>query len=494
MARTMGAGPARNRAMTTEPIAPQRDSGGGEASAVLDYEGLRHDIGFVLRASLRHRRLAAACFVAVALAAAASALVFRDIYQVQAEILALRNPVMSTLSNPSLARGADWDAPTRAARETILRRDNLISLIRQTDFVDNFLRTRSTLGRLRAWFFAKLTGHAASREEIADALADTLERKLWVNVSTEGTVTVVFEWPDREIAYQIVEAAVQNFLEARHASESAVLGEAVALLEVRASKLQRELDTTLMEVERKERSRPRVGPRRPAAAAPVVVRPDEDLTRLESTLHARRRALADLEEFRQRRLAELQAQLVQREATFAERHPEVVATRQSIAALAQPSPQIEALRAEVRDLEREVASRGGAPGTAASAPPTLPAELLQPRSLFEADDVRDVYDRGRLRLLFDQYSSLEVRLEAARAEQETAQAAFKYRYTVTSPPMIPKTPKKPYLLLRTLAGLFGGIALALFVTTAVDIRSGRVLEPWQVERQLALPILAHFRG
>lgn len=487
------AGDRGEGALTTEPTSSQQDPVGGEGSEVLDYEGLRHDVGFVLRAPLRHKRLAAAAFLAVAAAAAASALVFRDVYQVQAEILALRNPVMSALSNPSLARGADWDAPTRAARETVLRRDNLISLIQQTDFVDNFLKTRSALGRLRAWIFEKLSGQTTTRDEIADALADTLENKLWVNVGTEGTVTITFEWPDREMAYQIVEAALQNFLEARHASESAVLGETVALLEVRANKLERELDTTLAEVERKERARPRGSARRPAAAPPVVVRPDEDLTRLESTLHARRRALADLEEFRQRRLAELQAQLVQREATFAERHPEVVATRQSIAALSQPSPQIEALRAEVRDLDREVAKHGGPAGSASAAPPTLPAGLLEPRSLLEADDVRDVYDRGRLRLLFDQYSSLEVRLEAARGEQEMTQAAFKYRYTVISPPMLPKTPKKPYFLMRVLGGLFGGIALALFVTTAVDIRSGRVLEPWQVERQLALPVLVHFR-
>lgn len=471
------------------PAQRQPPEDGGE---VVDYQRFRDDVGFILRSTLRHPRLALAAFALVAALAAASSVVLRDVYQVQSTILAQRSPMMSTLTNPGLARSPDWDAPTRAARETVLRRDNLMALIEQTDFVERLAKTRSPLGRLRAWLQAKLAGREPSKAEIADGLADVLETKLWVTVSPEGTVTITFEWPNREIAYHIVEAAVQNFLEARHASEVAVLGETIGLLEVRAKGLQAELNTTLGELERKERARPRSTVRH--VAPRPVVRRDDDLARMESTLQARRRALADLEDFRQRRLAELHAQLTQKEAAYADRHPEVVYTRQSIASLMQPSPQIESLRSEVRDLEREVVRRGGSPtGSSATALPSLPAEIFEPRSPIETDDVRDAYDRSRLRLLFDQYSSLVVGINAARAELETAQAAFKYRYSVISPPLLPKNPKKPYLLLRILGGLVGGIGFALLACTAVDLRSRRLLEEWQVERRLGLDILARFR-
>jgi uncharacterized protein involved in exopolysaccharide biosynthesis len=211
-------------------------------------------------------------------------------------------------------------------------------------------------------------------------------------------------------------------------------------------------------------------------------------------LSARRRALGDLEEFRARRLAELTTQLAQKEATYADRHPEVVATRQSIEAISQPSPQVEALRGEIRDLERELASRGvPVESTRAASSAPFRTDLLLGSRLLGSDSVRDEYDRGQLRLLFDQYSSVLLRLDSARAELETAQAAFKYRYSVISPPQIPKGPVKPYFLLRIVAGIVGGIGLALFASALLDLRSRRIIELWQVERHLGLPVLAQLR-
>ncbi len=202
--------------MTPEPTPqPPRAHEPDDGADLFDLSGLRNDAGFVLRAPRRHKRLAIGCFVGVAVLAGLSSLLLPDIYRVEAGILALRNPVMSTLSNPSLMRGADWDAPTKAARETVMRRDNLVALCEQTRLVERHLETRSALGRLRAWVWSRFA-KPPTHTELAEGLADTLEKKLWVNVSQEGTVTIIFEWPDRDIAYSIVEAAVQNFLEARY--------------------------------------------------------------------------------------------------------------------------------------------------------------------------------------------------------------------------------------------------------------------------------------
>jgi uncharacterized protein involved in exopolysaccharide biosynthesis len=469
-------------------IPPAKPSEEEVDPGLIDFVGIRNDIGFVLRSPWRHPRLAAGCVLFVLVAAAASSLVVKDIYQVQASLLAQNNPVMLTLSNPGLMRTPDWEAPTRAARETIVRRDNLVALCDQTGMVDRHLATRSWLGRFRSWLSERLSGHQASRGEIRESLVDVMQTKLWVNVGMDGSVAIVFEWPDEQIAFQIVEAAVENFLEARHASDIAVLGETITLLEGNARKLQREVDTSLNELERKELARPRTTQRR-VVTRPSPARRDDEISRLESTLGARRRALADLEEFRQRRITELNAQLAQKQTTYAEQHPEILNTKQSIAALLQPSPQGEVLRAEIKDLEQSLMRRGAAFASDGEAGTVYTTEFVGPRGGLEPEDLRIDSDRSHLRFLQDQYANVLQRLSSARFELETAQAAFKYRYSVISPPLHPKGPKRPYTLLRILGGLFGGVALALFACTAADIRSGVLLEEWQVSKQFGLTVL-----
>ena len=53
----------------------------------------------------------------------------------------------------------------------------------------------------------------------------------------------------------------------------------------------------------------------------------------------------------------------------------------------------------------------------------------------------------------------------------------------------PKAPIKPKLPLLFAGGLVLALTLAVFVAVALDLASGRVLESWQVERQLGLTVL-----
>lgn len=472
--------------MSTDPTQPPPPPAEEDGDELFDLAGLRQDLGFVLRAPLRHRRLAVISFASVALLAAASSLVVPDVYQVQADILAQRSPAM--------LRGADWDAPTRAARETVVMRDNLIALCDQTGLVERHEKARSPLGRMRTALQTLVTGSAPTKADLTRALVETLEKRLQVWVTQEGTLSIKVEWPDPEIAYLLVEAAVQNFLETRHAQEMAALGETVTLLEAHAAKLQQEVEATLTDIERKNRNRPRPASARRISRTTLPAGRDMDLARIESTLSARRKALADLEEFRQRRLAELQTLLAQKSSIYAERHPEVLLVRQSIAAMAQTSPQLETLRGEVRDLEREIARRGGqaAGSEASSAPSLLPSDLFVARPIVESDDIRSEHDREMFRFVSDQYGGVMARVSMARMELETAKAAFKYRYSVISPPVYPKGPKRPYLLLRTLGGILGGTAFAFFVTVAIDLWSGRIIEERQISRNLGLSVLARF--
>ena len=145
-----------------------------------------------------------------------------------------------------------------------------------------------------------------------------------------------------------------------------------------------------------------------------------------------------------------------------------------------------ALRAEADELERQLAARGGAAAGLATAPELAADATLRLR---EGADPRLEPERRRLDDLLRQHANLLERIEAARVEMDTAQAAFKYRYSVVAPPLLPQKAVRPYELLAIVGGLLGGLAMAFFASAAADLRSGRVLEPWQLERTLLLPVI-----
>ncbi len=72
----------------------------------------------------------------------------------------------------------------------------------------------------------------------------------------------------------------------------------------------------------------------------------------------------------------------------------------------------------------------------------------------------------------------------------TARAAFKYRYRVLYPVKLPKKPAKPNVPVFLGGGLMLAMLLGVAAAVITDLAGGRVLEAWQVERQLGLPVLA----
>ncbi len=466
---------------STPPTPPDRD--------IFELARLWEWTGFILRAPLRHKKLALAAFVAMTGLGIVAVLVVPKRWEVTGTVLAQRSALMGTLSNPGMNR--EWDAPTRAARELLRRRENLLALCKQTNFVPRYLASRAPAVKARDWVLSKL-GRKRTDEQMLETLADTLEARLWVNVTPEGTVVIGFTWSDRELAFEIVQAAIQSFLEERYATEIKMVGETIAILEGHDTRVQKDIATTIARLEEKERALRIRTPTLP----PVRTHPaqDEDLTRLESTLAARRRAVTDLEEFRRQRLQELQNQLQQQLGVYAPEHPLVVGTRRAIDGASGPSPQIEALRLEGQELEGQIRRRGGRVDPAASAAADVRGEwAAMARMRLESDDPRLEYERRQLDLLLSQHSHLLERIDAARIEMDTAQAAFKYRYSVVTPPQLPRSPVKPFTLLFIAGGIAGGFALALFLSAAADLRSGRVLESWQVVQQLDLPVLSEIR-
>src|SRR5512140_2356881 len=116
---------------------------------VFDYGVIRDYLGFVFRSARRHKLIFTSCFVAVMATAAFLAAVLPSKYQVEATVLAQRSPLMGTLTNPGVNR--DGDAPARAAKETVMSRDNLVALCKQTRFLERHRESRAPIADFREW-------------------------------------------------------------------------------------------------------------------------------------------------------------------------------------------------------------------------------------------------------------------------------------------------------------------------------------------------------
>ncbi|HEY1334548.1 MAG TPA: hypothetical protein VGF31_09855, partial [Myxococcaceae bacterium] len=267
----------------------------------------------------------------------------------------------------------------------------------------------------------------------------------------------------------------------------------IAILESHAADLREQIDSTMEDLKRDttparptKSDAPPPLPRRDPAAEAAKAQAAEYKVMLE----AKRRAINELDEFRRRRLAELQTELTQKRAVYADAHPAVAQILQSISALSEDSPQLAALRKDERDLQAEY-ERLSARKSDSSAATVRASEVAPRKKSSEApeQDVQGEYGRTRLRFAMEKYDTLLDRINSARIELDTARAAFKYRYSVIRPPQLPKRPEKPKVPLVVAAGVLAAMALAVLAAALADLRSGRILETWQVERVLDLEVL-----
>jgi len=220
------------------------------------------------------------------------------------------------------------------------------------------------------------------------------------------------------------------------------------------------------------------------------------------------RAIQQLEGLRRQRLSEFQAHLAEARITYTESHPTITDLKQSIAAVSGDSPQLASLRQEAASLKAQYDSKSArasdpstpaivwtaAPsalgGGSAGTPPQVPSDVLRlALDLREDRDPGMVYARGQLRDAMDKYAALRTQIQTAQIDLETAEAAFKYRYSVVTPAHLPKAPTVPNVPLVTLTALLAGVLAGLLLAVLADVRRGRLLERWQIERLLERPIL-----
>jgi uncharacterized protein involved in exopolysaccharide biosynthesis len=466
-----------------------------DAPGLFDYPEFWNYVRFVLRAPRRHPWLAACVWLAVVSAAVVALMLLPKRYHVESQILAQRNQVIATLGNPGRAIPWDADAPTRAAPEIILRRENLVAIIKQTGLMDRWESGRAPAQRMKDRIMRALHGPLGDQEKL-DSLVGTLEKKLTVWTG-DGTVSISIDWADPQIAYRLVEAAQQNFLETRHVSELAAISEAISILQEHANDARDEIGRLTEELQKSPHAPAHAAPKPVRVATPRPVSPE--LLEMKAMIRAKQSNIQELEAFRQKRLAELQAQLAQEKTIYAEAHPNVRALQESIDALANESPQLAALRDDEKRLRLDYVARGGRPEdldvdrAAATAEKFSPQEATVLAMASSVDDPSTDYVHGRLRSVSAKYASFLDRIDSAQIELDTARAAFKYRYTVIRPAQLPKAPNAPTPAAMLLAAVLAGLVLAVLVPAARDLYTGVLVQSWQIEQQLNLPVLGEIK-
>ncbi len=479
--------------------APEQPAGAATTEPVVDLVRLTELLRFPLGSLRRHASLAWTSFLAIFATALLAAVFLPRTYEVETRILARRSMVLPALGNPRRTVPTESDAPARLAVEAVMSRESLTGIIKQNNLLAVLPDVISPLSLIKENVRAMIKGPRSERDQI-DALVKLLEKRMIVAADNdkEGTVSIGIRWRDPATALSIVQTAQKSFLDKRYEQEVSLVKESIGILERYVLQANQSIATSMADLRRLPGVRADKGGAATIAAASKTTARSREITaemaRAQASLTSIRGALSQQEAAYTQRVSTAQAKLADLESKFGPAHPEVAASRKAYeTASIEPSAMV-TLRTQEQRLVGQLAQLGAAvPGSTDAG-----AELAMQRLNFERlmreradslEDPRVTYARSQLKIATTNYEDMLDRLEAARIELETAGAAFKYRYTIISPAQYPKQPAAPNVLVLIIGGLVCAGLAALFATTARDVLGGRVVEKWQISRQLGLPLL-----
>ena len=178
-----------------------------------------------------------------------------------------RNEVMASLVNPGRTIPREAESPTLAAREIVLGRENILAVMKATNLLEEWERTRRPLLRFKDWLFG-LFGAAPTEDDRIDALAGLIEDRLQVGTSDEGTVSFSIRWPDPQMAVSPGRRGHERAsCEYRRVSETAAITESIAILDRSAEDLEAQITETIAQMPR--RPAPRAGTAAAATGEPA---------------------------------------------------------------------------------------------------------------------------------------------------------------------------------------------------------------------------------
>jgi uncharacterized protein involved in exopolysaccharide biosynthesis len=482
------------------------DTGEGGGGG-LDPELIKSYLNFLRRAVRGHRLMMSLVFMAGLILTVGAYRYLPRSYTCQTVLMVDSNKVLEGDYGPN---------GLAAAESLIMRHENLEAIVRETGQIKKFKERRARLLALKDRVIAALFGEP-SEETMMAVLVGTIESKLDIRVNS-GTLTLTIEWTDGDTAAEIVQAARENFVKARHQAEMSAFEEKLTILDAHASSLRDEIEDlakqarALIDNHATERAAARaaVAPTTSDAAAPAAPRPrprveaTEDVQgpELKAQLDSKRKKLADFDRDQQQRVADERRKLEDLKLRLTPNHPDVAREQQRLAALQQEPSDIALLRSEVQTLDGELKQHdlltrhGGAPGGSRSVLAGGPGALLDPlpRDIGQLMDAQNIDPAlaAQLTGAVSRYGSLRDDIRSGRIQFDTAQAAFNFRYKVVVPAEAPHTPTKPKPATIFAAGLLLSLLLAIVLPIIAELRTGLVVERWQVA-VVQIPVLADLR-
>ncbi len=408
-------------------------------------------------------------------------------YECDAQILITRT---TSLGGPNAAQLLTGDERKELAKEyeqQIMARDNIIQIVQQAKLVERWNEIQSPHRRLISNIQAKLGQPRPTDDQKFEALMRTIEGRLKVEVDAT-TVAFRLEWSEPKSAKDIVTVAVENFQKKRFEVEVGVIPESVRALQKQVDDKRKETQKIAKELNEAEAKKNPTGKTRFVSREVANNEPGQGDPAIFKKLEAVRGDIAQREELKRNRLAELNAKLADMSATYAAGHPDMIALKNTLAATQHDPAELAAARAEERRLAQEFENSKNAKlgekktvvvATTDSAAPAVPQVPLS------VEGLRQAYER-----LEKQLTDLEADLNQQKVQEKRIELAFKNRYSVTRPPEVPGGPKKP---VGPMAGVIGALCtFALMLVAAVlrDRASGLFYEPRDVRDRLGLPVYA----
>jgi hypothetical protein len=447
-----------------------------------DFQALKDTLTLVVRAPLRRKKLALAIAALVMAIGTVLGIRWKPSYEAQASILVQRNVTLPNFADASHAtQGGDFD-PVAGASESVKTHANLLSIASQTHLTNRFP------------FAAAHNADAMSEDDKLEMMAKLIDGRLTV-VTDGGIVAFAATWTDPQTAYDLVSAAVHNFLEARNGAEVSIILDAISLLEDHAQSEREGIDLAMDDFLRmKDGWKAPAGPPVPGMVRPPFpsAAPDPELAR---RLEEKKQQIREAEDERKRQLGELKTQMAGLLGTYTPSYPPVLALQRKIDALSEDSANLVALKNAERGLLNELSAKAAARSAARpmypGAVPQLPRGPAAPASKqdLEIADPESAMALSRLQNRIHKYEEYMDQISAAKLQLDLARSAFRYRYTIHQPPEMPVAPRHSIRAIAGWGSAIVALVLAIGATAALDFASGLLLYPFQAKRKLSLPVL-----
>lgn len=471
-----------------------------------------------LRALWRRRWLALAVAWAVCLVGWVIVLTLPDRYEASARVYVdARTPLRPVLEG--IAIEADYDSQLALVREALLSRPQLEAVARKTNLDANARSAAALEGLIRG---------LQSQIRVTATASQTQSGQ-----SRDMIYAISYQHPDRDKSIEVVRTLLDNFVEGTLSGNRAGADEAQSFLVSQISDLEKRLAEA--EARLADFKKRNVGMLPGEARGDYFSRLDAALSALQQTETNLAVAVSRREELRRQlaaarqfvpgtaggaaasaagavpdvsvRLQEAEARLEELLLRFTDRHPEVVALRQTIeelrarearelAELARGgtgtgairslnvNPVYQSIQTQLSQVEVELASLRGAANQQRR-------EIAELRRFVDlAPEVEQEF--ARLNRDYDvqkaQYDQLVERLERARVTDNAAQSGI-VRFEIIEPPragLFPVWPNRSvFMMLVVLGGLAAGVAAALlpFVLRPTFDDSG------SLTRRTGLPVL-----